>query len=57
MFIDKTRTGPADYGTSGDLIWKKQYALKGRTKCYFDEEGTAFLCDLIQYENEKLRID
>ncbi|CAG2210284.1 unnamed protein product [Mytilus edulis] len=30
--------GPADYRTSGDLIWKKKYAIKGRATCYFDEE-------------------
>lgn len=38
--------GPSDYGTSGDLIWKKQYAIKGRATCYFDEEASKY-CTVI----------
>ncbi|XP_076102282.1 uncharacterized protein LOC143071653 isoform X7 [Mytilus galloprovincialis] len=38
--------GPADYGTSGDLIWKKKYAIKGRATCYFDEEASKY-CTVI----------
>lgn len=32
--------GPSDFSTSGSLIWKnKKVTIKGRNKCYFDEEG------------------
>lgn len=40
ILLGRGLPGPADYGTSGDLIWKKKYAIKGRATCYFDEEGT-----------------
>lgn len=40
VFVGRGLPGPADYRTSGDLIWKKKYAIKGRATCYFDEEGT-----------------
>ncbi|XP_052067378.1 uncharacterized protein LOC127706754 isoform X1 [Mytilus californianus] len=38
--------GPSDYGPSGDLIWKKQYVIKGRATCYFDEEASKY-CTVI----------
>lgn len=38
--IANENPGPSDFSTSGNLIWKnKKVTIKGRSKCYFDEEG------------------
>lgn len=38
--IANENPGPSDFSTSGSLIWKnKKVTIKGRSKCYFDEEG------------------
>lgn len=38
--IANDNPGPSDFSTSGSLIWKnKKVTIKGRSKCYFDEEG------------------
>lgn len=39
--------GPSDFSTSGSLIWKnKKVTIKGRSKCYFDEEAGKY-CTVI----------
>ncbi|XP_078341322.1 uncharacterized protein LOC111106238 isoform X2 [Crassostrea virginica] len=39
--------GPSDFSTSGNLIWKdRKVTIKGRNKCYFDEEADKF-CTVI----------
>lgn len=40
ILIANDYPGPSDFSTSGSLIWKnKKVTIKGRNKCYFDEEG------------------
>ena len=40
LFIANDNPGPSDFSTSGNLIWKdRKVTIKGRNKCYFDEEG------------------